>query len=57
MDPFSPDVGKKRNDKKPKGWSKLRELVLTGNPVVHSGGGSTTYERYALRFVASIHET
>ena len=45
MDPFSPHVGKKRNDKKPKGWSKLRELVLTGNPVVSSGGTAATYER------------
>ncbi|POY71352.1 hypothetical protein BMF94_5664 [Rhodotorula taiwanensis] len=54
MDPFSPDVGKKRNDKKPKGWSKLRELVLTGNPVVHSGGGSTTYEREMARRFATL---
>ncbi|BGP52873.1 hypothetical protein JCM8202_003955 [Rhodotorula sphaerocarpa] len=54
MDPFSPDVGKKRNDKKPKGWSKLRELVLTGNPVVHSGGSTTTYEREMARRFATL---
>lgn len=45
MDPFSPIVGKQRNDKKPKGWPNLKELVLTGNPVVHSAGTDTAYQR------------
>ncbi|GAA5980720.1 hypothetical protein JCM10908_001750 [Rhodotorula pacifica] len=54
MDPFSPHVGKKRNDKKPKGWSKLRELVLTGNPVVSSGGTAATYEREMARRFSTL---
>ncbi|GAA5922659.1 hypothetical protein JCM1841_006770 [Sporobolomyces salmonicolor] len=49
MDPFSPLVGKERKDRKPKGWSKLKELVLTGNPICHSGGTTTTYEREMAR--------
>ncbi|BGP12687.1 nuclear mRNA export, poly(A)+RNA binding protein [Rhodosporidiobolus nylandii] len=54
MDPFSPLVGKERKDKKPKGWGKLKELVLTGNPVVHSGGTVQTYEREMARRFATL---
>lgn len=45
LDPFSPLVGKERKDKQPKGWPKLKELVLTGNPVTASGGQVDTYAK------------
>jgi len=45
MDPFSPLVGKERKDKQPKGWPQLKELVLTGNPIVGSGGQPETYPK------------
>ncbi|GAA5835315.1 hypothetical protein JCM11251_006678 [Rhodosporidiobolus azoricus] len=54
MDPFSPLIGKERKDRKPKGWSKLKELVLAGNPVVHSGGTTQTYEREMARRFATL---
>ncbi|KAK4054836.1 nuclear mRNA export, poly(A)+RNA binding protein [Microbotryomycetes sp. JL201] len=38
LDPFSPTVGKTRTDGKPKGWPKLKELVMTGNPMVKTEG-------------------
>lgn len=38
LDPFSPLVGKARSDGKPKGWPKLKELVMTGNPLVKTEG-------------------
>ncbi|KAM0793164.1 hypothetical protein ACM66B_000638 [Microbotryomycetes sp. NB124-2] len=38
LDPFSPTVGKSRTDGKPKGWAKLKELVMTGNPLVKTEG-------------------
>ncbi|GAA5916790.1 hypothetical protein JCM6882_004167 [Rhodosporidiobolus microsporus] len=54
MDPFSPLIGKERKDRKPKGWSKLKELVLSGNPIVNSGGTTQTYEREMARRFATL---
>ncbi|GAA5972358.1 hypothetical protein JCM11641_002422 [Rhodosporidiobolus odoratus] len=54
LDPFSPLIGKERKDKKPKGWSKLKELVLTGNPIIHSGGTTQTYEREMARRFSTL---
>lgn len=45
LDPFSPLVGKKRGDKKPKGWKNLKELVMKGNPMCHSAGNEEVYQR------------
>ncbi|KAK4058100.1 nuclear mRNA export, poly(A)+RNA binding protein [Microbotryomycetes sp. JL221] len=38
LDPFSATVGKARADGKSKGWPNLKELVLTGNPMVKMEG-------------------
>ncbi|BGP36661.1 nuclear mRNA export, poly(A)+RNA binding protein [Rhodotorula kratochvilovae] len=54
LDPFSPLVGKERKDKQPKGWGQLKELVLTGNPVVGSGGQPETYAREMARRFATL---
>ncbi|GAA5926245.1 hypothetical protein JCM3775_000967 [Rhodotorula graminis] len=54
MDPFSPLVGKERKDKQPKGWRNLKELVLTGNPVVASGGQPDTYAKEMARRFATL---
>ncbi|GAA6036654.1 hypothetical protein JCM8097_001275 [Rhodosporidiobolus ruineniae] len=54
LDPFSPLIGKERKDKKPKGWSKLKELIMMGNPVVNSGGTAQTYEREMARRFATL---
>lgn len=45
LDPFSPLIGKRRTDKKPKGWSHLKELVMKGNPMCHSAGTEEVYQR------------
>ncbi|GAA5995079.1 uncharacterized protein JCM10292_004525 [Rhodotorula paludigena] len=54
LDPFSPLVGKERKDKQPKGWPKLKELVLTGNPVTASGGQVDTYAKEMARRFATL---
>ncbi len=45
MDPFSPAIGKPRGDGRTKGWPNLRELVLTGNPLVETGAREDHYRR------------
>ncbi|GAA5834484.1 hypothetical protein JCM9279_004329 [Rhodotorula babjevae] len=54
LDPFSPLVGKERKDKQPKGWRNLKELVLTGNPVIASGGQPDTYAKEMARRFATL---
>ncbi|GAA6059061.1 hypothetical protein JCM10212_002032 [Sporobolomyces blumeae] len=54
LDPFSPLVGKKRADKKPKGWQNLKELVLSGNPVCHSGGNEGVYQKEMAKRFATL---
>ncbi|GAA5962102.1 hypothetical protein JCM3765_005521 [Sporobolomyces pararoseus] len=54
LDPFSPLVGKKRGDKKPKGWSKLKELVMKGNPMCHSAGTEEVYQREMAKRFATL---
>ncbi|GAA6007197.1 hypothetical protein JCM11491_003040 [Sporobolomyces phaffii] len=54
LDPFSPLVGKRRGDKKPKGWSNLKELVMKGNPMCHSGGTEEVYQREMARRFATL---
>ena len=48
LDPLSPAVGKSRADKKPKGWRNLKELVMTGNPLVQGGQQEDTYRRLVV---------
>lgn len=48
MDPLSPTIGNPRGDKKPKGWKDLRELVLTGNPLVGTGADEADYRMFVL---------
>lgn len=44
LDPFSPLIGKKRADGNAKGWSNLKELVMTGNPMVETGERALEYQ-------------
>ena len=44
LDSLSPTINPRR-DKKPKGWGKLQELVLTGNPLVGEGEDEVKYRR------------
>lgn len=46
LDTLSPFTGKQRNDGQSKGWAHLRELVLTGNPMVVTGTGEAKYKRF-----------
>ena len=46
IDPVSPVGGAKSKDKRPRGWAKLQELVLTGNPLVESGVRENAYRRF-----------
>lgn len=48
LDPLSPAVGRSRADKKPKGWKNLKELVLTGNPLVQGGQQEDFYRRWVV---------
>ncbi|KAI5479212.1 nuclear RNA export factor 1/2 [Pseudohyphozyma bogoriensis] len=53
LDPFSPSIGKPRGDGKQKGWAKLQELVMTGNPLVGTGDAEASYRsEVARRFPA-----
>lgn len=54
LDPFSPLIGKKRGDNKPKGWSKLKELVMKGNPMCHSAGNEEVYQREMAKRFATL---
>ncbi|GAA5865493.1 hypothetical protein JCM8547_001263 [Rhodosporidiobolus lusitaniae] len=54
LDPFSPLIGKERKDRKPKGWSQLKELIMMGNPMIGSGGTTQTYEREMARRFATL---
>ncbi|GAA5922186.1 Mex67p [Sporobolomyces koalae] len=53
LDPFSPLIGR-RKEKKPKGWSKLKELVMKGNPMCHSTGNEEVYQREMARRFATL---
>lgn len=48
IDPVSPIGGAKSKDKKARGWLKLQELVLTGNPMVETGLREDAYRRFVL---------
>ncbi|KDE09703.1 hypothetical protein MVLG_00106 [Microbotryum lychnidis-dioicae p1A1 Lamole] len=50
LDPLSPHTGKVRNDGKPKGFPKLRELILKGNPMVEK----SDYKRQIARRFSTI---
>ncbi|GAA5831257.1 hypothetical protein JCM3766R1_002986 [Sporobolomyces carnicolor] len=54
LDPFSPLIGKRRTDKKPKGWSHLKELVMKGNPMCHSAGTEEVYQREMAKRFATL---
>lgn len=43
VDPISPIHGGGKNNRKPKGWKNLAELVLSGNPCVETGPHEETY--------------
>lgn len=45
LDPLSPTIGKARGDRKVKGWVGLKELVMTGNPMVETGDREAFYRR------------
>ncbi|SCV68405.1 BQ2448_526 [Microbotryum intermedium] len=50
LDSLSPHTGKVRNDGKPKGFPKLKELVLKGNPMVEK----SDYKRQIARRFSTL---
>ncbi|KAM0756564.1 hypothetical protein T439DRAFT_321275 [Meredithblackwellia eburnea MCA 4105] len=55
MDPFSPTIGSGKTDK-PKGWKNLKELVMTGNPMVGSGEEEVKYRVEMARRFPSLQQ-
>lgn len=56
LDPLSPSIGKARRDNQAKGWAALKELVMTGNPMVETGAREGLYRREIARRFPSLQQ-
>ena len=54
IDAVSPVGGAKSRDRKPRGWTKLQELVLTGNPLVETGPRENAYRRSVISLLLHV---